>query len=297
MDDSVFPEIFYKYASPQAALAILRNRSLQWSAPELFNDPFDVQFDMHVEPFEEQLIDTCVDLMIDIYLGKEAPSLRNPMGWTLDVLRKTLGTIPLQDFRSRIRPVVAEQYEKFESTLEKTHVELREYMKGWRVLCLSKVPDDILMWSHYAQNHSGVVLGFKYIEELDGVWAAAHPVRYESKMPRLATPVEQIRFLAGCADLDVKDVFFRSILTKASNWSYEQEWRIFDVAFSGSGLEYRQFNENELSSVILGCRASPSLVNEILELVAANYGNASIIQASKSKREFMLELKFVESKV
>lgn len=29
-----------------------------------------------------------------------------------------------------------------------------------RVLCLSKNKDSILMWSHYAQNHTGVVIGF-----------------------------------------------------------------------------------------------------------------------------------------
>src|SRR4030042_4606700 len=34
---------FYKYATVETAMLILRNRTLKYSSPVLFNDPFDVQ--------------------------------------------------------------------------------------------------------------------------------------------------------------------------------------------------------------------------------------------------------------
>lgn len=40
---------FYKYAGSHTAKLILSNRRLRWSSPSLFNDPFDVRFDLHVD--------------------------------------------------------------------------------------------------------------------------------------------------------------------------------------------------------------------------------------------------------
>src|SRR5262249_33519683 len=38
------------------------------------------------------------------------------------------------------------------------------------LICLSEVPDDILMWSHYTEGHSGLVIGFNTTDEF-----FAHP--------------------------------------------------------------------------------------------------------------------------
>ena len=40
-------EFFYTYASSDNAKAILRNCSVRWSSPLLFNDPFETQFDLN----------------------------------------------------------------------------------------------------------------------------------------------------------------------------------------------------------------------------------------------------------
>jgi hypothetical protein len=37
---------FFKYTTSKTALAILTTGTLRWSAPYVFNDPFDLQFDM-----------------------------------------------------------------------------------------------------------------------------------------------------------------------------------------------------------------------------------------------------------
>jgi len=49
------PEHFYKYATRKTAKLVLENRTLQWSAPAVLNDPFDVQFDMHLELDKERI--------------------------------------------------------------------------------------------------------------------------------------------------------------------------------------------------------------------------------------------------
>jgi hypothetical protein len=38
---------FYKYVTSEVAKLILVNRKVRYSAPSLFNDPFDTQIDLH----------------------------------------------------------------------------------------------------------------------------------------------------------------------------------------------------------------------------------------------------------
>ena len=38
----------YKYVTVNTAKIVLETGKLRWSSPFMFNDPFDVQFDLHV---------------------------------------------------------------------------------------------------------------------------------------------------------------------------------------------------------------------------------------------------------
>ena len=40
------PTKFYKYTTAKTARPILEKSALQWSSPTVFNDPFDMQFDL-----------------------------------------------------------------------------------------------------------------------------------------------------------------------------------------------------------------------------------------------------------
>jgi len=42
--------------SCETAEAVLKNRTLKWSPASAFNDPFDMQFDLHLDFDEEDLV-------------------------------------------------------------------------------------------------------------------------------------------------------------------------------------------------------------------------------------------------
>ena len=42
-------QVFYKYTSPDTALAVLRSKTFRYSSPLLFNDPFDFQSGLHLD--------------------------------------------------------------------------------------------------------------------------------------------------------------------------------------------------------------------------------------------------------
>jgi hypothetical protein len=59
---------------------------------------------------------------------------------------------------------------------------MQRHFANDKILCLSDMPDSILMWSYYAQNHAGVALRFTD-ETPDNPLTMARPVRYVDQMP------------------------------------------------------------------------------------------------------------------
>src|SRR5262249_18594437 len=67
----------------------------------------------------------------------------------------------------------------------------------YRILCLSAVHDNILMWSHYADCHRGAVLEFGPVKESNSPFLFARPVTYSATVPVAATLEEFLKFVTG----------------------------------------------------------------------------------------------------
>lgn len=82
--------------------------------------------------------------------------------------------------------------------------------------CFSERNDSLLMWSHYADEHRGLCIGYKLHDLIKNY--NCFPVIYNDEMPQ----EKEI-------GLDKKDSLMKYILTKCSDWSYEKEWRIIQI--------------------------------------------------------------------
>lgn len=115
--------------------------------------------------------------------------------------------------------------------------------------CFSREKSNVLMFSHYAENHSGFAVGFdtglllQSLAENNPPWdASLRPVWYLREAPRLSLQTEP----ALCATC------------KNDIWLYENEFRLFlsqgsdQLAPSGHYL----FDRNAIREVIIGCKAT-----------------------------------------
>jgi hypothetical protein len=112
------------------------------------------------------------------------------------------------------------------------------------VLCLTEVPDDILMWSHYADGHRGLAFQFDKAR-LEGAFNYCKEVDYRNNIIELkditgATPDELAALL---------------LLKKAIRWKYEKEWRIIVDPNLNTipGCRIYRFPKEALTGVIFGC--------------------------------------------
>ena len=109
-------------------------------------------------------------------------------------------------------------------------------------------------------------------------------------MPRLMTQDDMVRFFSGQKRLDENTIMHNSIFTKAEDWSYEREWRVWLPGTNAAQLTLDiSYKREELVAVCLGCRMSDENRSVLRQLVARLFPPASVYQARKSEREFILE--------
>ena len=122
------------------------------------------------------------------------------------------------------------------------------------VICFSKGWENPVHWSHYADLHRGIALGFEVIEK-DAVGTdITVDVEYRDELVPL--PEDLFPFLEPTPH---KTAFIQSaIATKYTGWSYEDEVRYFarlDEPDESNGHFFADFgNELVLKEVIFGLR-------------------------------------------
>lgn len=102
------------------------------------------------------------------------------------------------------------------------------FEKKFRVYCLTLSSDNLLMWSHYANNHRGICLEF---DTNNSVFGSAWNVEYHEEYPY--SPWDN--------NFDV----MRLALTKAKCWMYEREYRVLSET-DGLGKPLTVGNDNKL---------------------------------------------------
>lgn len=291
-------QYFYKYVSRDTSKIILTNRTVRWSSPRLFNDPFDTQmdlifdfdFDDLAEPFGNELIRI-------IESGSAIPEKTiadKPHLVFLEATRQMVNGKLSPEVRNKILEFVPEQTQRLRELLPKFQDEIREVFRNMSLLCVSEPHDNLLMWSHYADQHKGAVLEFKCIPDpdYDTPLCAAKPVEYQRKMPILATLEDFIASSLGQEGVDWGEKIYNKIaFTKSIDWAYEREWRCVTKLRNpdGPGYEDIPFFPQEITKIYLGCRMVDRDIYEILGLLTGDFAHVVAYQARKNPESFGLD--------
>ncbi|NAS12247.1 DUF2971 domain-containing protein [Poritiphilus flavus] len=235
----------YKYTSLEVGIEnILLNGTLKFSHPSIFNDPFD-----------------CNEKLLKIRLTKEEKR---------ELFNSIKPKIP-SDFRRTVWDQINDQ-NKYE-----------EYNKinrdRFKISCFSEVSDEILMWSHYAEKHSGICIGFKFNANILNQFVLA-PVKY----------ISELKPLDGNAPLN--RVIYYWLTTKSERWEYEKEVRAIAKTKNNENAELIKFDLAYVSEIIFGCNISQSsleLAINRLEKSMMNYNLISIKKMEIDDKTFSLK--------
>lgn len=140
------------------------------------------------------------------------------------------------------------------------------------ILSLSEDPKSITMWSHYADNHTGICIGYSrqklisqlgcqpplrqvdYLKEQDIIRNAYLLYARSGVETGIGTPLP--------ADYQLNH-FLKTVSTKSIDWAYEKEWRIL---LPDSGGNSHNLTADAISSITFGLRTSAETKQAISHL-------------------------------
>lgn len=157
------------------------------------------------------------------------------------------------------------------------------------VFCVSKNATNILMWSHYADSHSGIVLGLDENDSFFSKSNGVYDVEYVDNRPLL-----DLAWLDG--DNDSGKFTTEIIKKKYMDWSYEKEVR---ATFSLSDCEYikseadmiylRKFSPSLIKEVILGCRSTRETEERVKNILNQKmYSHVALKKASLDPNKYAI---------
>jgi hypothetical protein len=212
--------IIYHYTDFNTCLnKILSKQTLKFSNPDLFNDPFDcneyfLKFEMN-------------DVLID----------------------ETLRHFPVKLSNSDKKLL----QEKFKDGSANAIV-LKEEKKKYKLSCFSEICDEVLMWSHNADKHNGICIGFNF------------PYKYEDKF--ILCPV---KYIDKIIPLDGQSDTYRTLVywltTKSIRWNYEKEIRAIANAKSTDTIEYINFDKKYVKEIVFGCKVSKEEADNAINII------------------------------
>lgn len=246
---------FFKYMSSGTAMKVLANRTLRWSSPVLFNDPFDVPREMSFGLTPVDIVQALSCRMADLIENppEDTSQLEPKVRLIVDTVKKGIRPEVRAELLEGLKETAVTHRPTSES-MDALRAMWRTSIPDFRILCLTESPAHVAMWYHYADKYRGVVIEFRCDDELDSPWLVAKPVEYPNSKPAVYTAEGWAKLLTMPHELAIRTMLDVSTFTKSPDWSYEREWRITSFkrpTDTGPFTDYK-FNEKELAAVYLG---------------------------------------------
>lgn len=222
----------YKYLAINSDLGfvenIIRDNTIKFGNPSQFNDPFDCMSVIGITSFND------TKRMLEELAGCSGRQFSN------------------------------ESYERaYDDIVRRTVADFRTKSLGkYGLLSLSGKWDNILMWGHYANSHTGLVTVFQF-NKTHEFYQRMMKVQYR----RGITYFEMDH--ANCGKK-----IWESFSTKDPIWEYENEYRVISIPSGphmndGNGI--KSFPRELLKGFIFGFKMCPKARGDIIKMVSTHY--------------------------
>jgi len=203
--------------------AILLNSELYFSSPSKFNDPFDCNLSFKKFYTEKNMKNIYMNLFEKFFIHK-------------DEINRKLGPNYINFFK------LNEFYYK-------------NLLRNMGILSLSKTYSNITMWSHYANNHQGLVFCFEPKKD-NAFFYSSVDINYVDE--------QSYKVLSLSGD-HLEEIDFL-VSTKYKDWKYEKEVRVVDFNKNGN----KKFLPSSLRYIYFGYRANDINIKKTIQLCQLN---------------------------
>lgn len=257
----------YKYQPDKThTLDLLRKQELYFSFSKDFNDPFDCRVNLLTVGSKSQWAAHAKKYSITDEVFNQSMKFLKSINFDADKLRK-----------------------------------LHDKMSFNKIIlyCLSEIRNNILMWSHYANSHKGICIGFETIIDQNSLCIKHndtslnnHPIYKQSlAVDKVAYqenyPEPYAMFSSNFNDL------WKFFTTKSDDWEYEKERRIV-LAYPEINKRIIHYDKSALKEVVFGCKTSDDFKEKVTKVINDEYiskgYDIDILQCSINREEYRLNI-------
>lgn len=265
----------------ESGVNILGSLQLKLTPPDQFNDPF-----------EFSVVYDCSEITIeDVLLGMDTAQLFND--WR-SLERPDDSLKEAKEYYQTHRQELAQKFFQNITVNNREKIERdnkRIAAPWWLIGCFSKNRDSILMWSHYSDQHRGLVIEFETENFPPDVVreSFALDVVYD---PENKKPIYKYQVAPSFTD---KEIIIMSSV-KGLGWQYENESRYVVPSTLLNGQRFMKFDPPAIRSVTLGVESSPQLRSHVENILRhQDFSDIALYGSNMSRTEYKLEFYRISS--
>ena len=267
----------YRYLKFDRAFEALENLELYAADVRKLNDPFELSPEFSIKSFTDDVIRD---------MKKQDYHIRG----LFDFEGSQRGFTDYEQYRSWYLENFEDRFEQLKdarrqliNTGKKDFAQI--FSKDWRLICFSRIRDSIIMWSHYADEHKGVVIEFDTCKEPfynsngDVIIVS---VKYSKNKPKYIHSHDYKKY-----ENNINNI----ARSKFTDWKYESEVRIIVPNGILKDNKFLNIPVKSIKSVMCGCRIDPSHRMRLIEMLAKDpFKEIDIYQSSIDEKTYKLNI-------
>lgn len=302
----------FKYLAPDR-IDVLKNQTLRFTQANYLNDPFEglpfisqIMDEGYNNKFQNEYLNPVLQQLMNTQLTanllpKEVKEMLPENLWN-----EILSGYPLKEGFDMLPALHPSNLFKFLisqiNNLDSTTILKNSLNNQFGVLSLTRKNDNLTMWSHYTNNHSGYAIEFdssnryfnKTINEYDKL-RRLNDIIYVKERPNITlfnSTIEEDKL----TEYMIEKIF----LTKSKHWDYEEEIRMIqplnesDIQINNGEIHLFKFDTLAVKNLYFGVNANLDFKNNVLQLVhEPRYQHVEVYQGSLSKSEYKIDFQKV----
>jgi hypothetical protein len=296
----IHKNLLYKYMGfdgDQPRTSFLENESFRFTQRSLLNDPFET---LPIIYPPNQYAEEDWDVA-----REEAVRAGNSNISQEDLKRLYLDTL-LQRYDEKRFPMLyprripefdnafvrsSEGYDKAKSN--KVYSEIMKELDKYGIFCLTETRESLVMLTHYAKDHKGLVVGFNR-EHSFFLQNSPYAVEYSNRIIPITINNGLVRVNGR-----VNSVALHLLFRKHTDWSYEKEWRLIKNLEDCNRLEnnkdvyFLKIPNTSINNITLGANMPQNEIESICNKISTDnrWSHLTVYKAELSPKEYSLDFK------
>lgn len=324
LQDNKPQSLFHYRRCSDMSIKAFKDNNIYFNTAKNFNDPYDCLVYCDNEKISDMIMAMCNKGNFEnIYKNIEEENFidSRPKFISRELAKQLIDYFKDEKIKEILKNIPVEIIDKIQIDLQNiTNTIIADYTKYYQtempLVCLSEQCDDILMWSHYSDNHKGFVIEYD-IDSLNtscsncpknktfrdcANWKQVMllPIyytdkRYDATRYIFDNILIRIFKMYGYENIwQTSDKFaqYKINIYKHESWSYEKEWRLQLYRTNGA-----MFINVKPKAIYLGCR-----ISEVYEDILVKYAQEQNIEIYKmsennSKQKYVLRKQKYKQKI